>query len=259
MTTSDEMHRMLPSLVALVATSGCHTVFDLDHVPPAGTPGDGGPDAPVLDEDDDKLTDDSDNCPGVANADQLESDGDGIGDACDPHPATIDRILISDLFNGTTHELTADPSTWSLADGRLTTRGGADGTAATLSSVANQVAALEIGFVVDEYGMTDDNQVRIRIASSGADGDCELHGSPLNAGTVSFNGVTGLLTLPADLAPRTRHTMRFQIDTGDSPCRVDDTTFPGTGGVTTGTAVITLSITGMTFSLTHAVVYSNAQ
>ncbi|GAB3676601.1 thrombospondin type 3 repeat-containing protein [Salinisphaera aquimarina] len=45
---------------------------------------DGGGDAPTMqDEDNDSVPDDSDNCPLVANVDQTDTDGDGIGDACD--------------------------------------------------------------------------------------------------------------------------------------------------------------------------------
>jgi hypothetical protein len=36
-----------------------------------------------LDSDDDGVADDEDNCPDDANADQLDSDGDGAGDVCD--------------------------------------------------------------------------------------------------------------------------------------------------------------------------------
>ena len=39
---------------------------------------------PVADGDGDGVPDDSDNCPTVSNADQLDQDGDGVGNACDP-------------------------------------------------------------------------------------------------------------------------------------------------------------------------------
>ncbi len=38
---------------------------------------------PILDEDGDLIEDSEDNCPELGNADQIDSDGDGVGDACD--------------------------------------------------------------------------------------------------------------------------------------------------------------------------------
>lgn len=40
----------------------------------------------VLDSDGDGILDDADNCPAVANADQQDTDADGLGDACDAEP-----------------------------------------------------------------------------------------------------------------------------------------------------------------------------
>jgi len=59
--------------------------------------GDGVGDACDPDRDDDGRPDGSDNCPSVANADQSDGDGDGVGDACDAFPA--------------------DPTEWSDGDG----------------------------------------------------------------------------------------------------------------------------------------------
>jgi hypothetical protein len=42
------------------------------------------------DSDGDGICDETDNCPGLANADQLDSDGDGIGDVCDNCPNFAD-------------------------------------------------------------------------------------------------------------------------------------------------------------------------
>lgn len=61
------------------SNSGCPLRLDTDN--------DGIPDSIDTDDDNDGIPDERDNCPLVANADQRDTDGDGIGSACDP---TID-------------------------------------------------------------------------------------------------------------------------------------------------------------------------
>ncbi|MEM6581899.1 MAG: thrombospondin type 3 repeat-containing protein [Pseudomonadota bacterium] len=45
-----------------------------------------------LDADSDGIIDSSDNCPDIANADQLNTDGDAFGDVCDPYPEDADNL-----------------------------------------------------------------------------------------------------------------------------------------------------------------------
>jgi cyclophilin family peptidyl-prolyl cis-trans isomerase len=50
--------------------------------------------AAVTDTDGDAIADVEDNCPKVANTDQEDSDGDEVGDLCEPLPATMPQVRI---------------------------------------------------------------------------------------------------------------------------------------------------------------------
>ncbi len=64
-------------LILLVVVSACNQVLGLDATQPLDAY------VPLPDQDRDSIPDDRDNCIDVANADQLDTDGDSRGDACD--------------------------------------------------------------------------------------------------------------------------------------------------------------------------------
>lgn len=90
----------------LVLVTGCDQAFDLEHVE-LGSPT---ADATVCrdpgqlshDEDDDDVADGCDVCPNVSDPGQADTDGDGVGDLCDPNrDDPHDRLAYFDAFDGT--------------------------------------------------------------------------------------------------------------------------------------------------------------
>lgn len=78
-----------PEGVVVEAVFGCMDPLALNYLPEA-TEEDG---SCTYDADSDGLSDDSDNCPFVANPDQANADDDDLGDACDPYPFPENNLV----------------------------------------------------------------------------------------------------------------------------------------------------------------------
>ena len=151
--------------------------------------------APNTDEDGDGIVNTADNCPGIYNPTQDDGDGDGVGDACDPHVGRSgDRILYTEFFEGTAISLVpSDPSSWSMSDGALTTAGAADSTDAMLTLKKSAPSpTLEVGVTVVDYGTANVlKTVDLTLAYPGSTGLCRivsLHaGEPLGEVVTQVN------------------------------------------------------------------------
>ena len=250
-------------VVAAWGAAGCNQILGIDrtHLPDALVPG--------TDEDGDGVANDDDNCPGIPNTDQLDSDGDKVGDACDPHPTTPgDEIALAEFFEIEPYAFVADqPTSWMLRDGMVTTTADPDATDATLSLArVAKSPTLEIGFTLLDLGNNMFNdEIDLTLAFPSNSGLCqlkEMNGPGLDeiVTTVEVNDEAST-NLSAPLQPTAARSFALTREASASvygKCSLVGTAstamFPGVATDFT-TVNATIRIAGMRAAVRYAILY----
>jgi hypothetical protein len=173
-----------------------------------GPPGDDGALA-MHDEDQDGLADPVDNCPHLANADQTDSEGDGVGDACDPYPGiATETIVFFDPFVTKRAEWTHAGPTASFDGERMIV----DARGTAFSGMKPWARARDLfmwGASIMAIGVTSQRQLIITAIENPASFYCELFdsGTPRLSVTYTLDGqlypiiATDNLTVPLGPGP----------------------------------------------------------
>ena len=215
--------RWLPFVVAL---AGCDVVLGLQEQDPGPGPGN---------EDGDTARDEADNCPGIRNDQGENSDGDGVGDACDPAPTTPgDRILAFYGFDDP-DDLAWETASgnWVVADGQVTITSTQNVSQSFFTKHAPLLTppyTVEAHFTITEVAPFAAFGVLANTDSTGVGAACSLldHGATSDrvqawfVGTATENPITPLVAGES-------YRATFFVGSGDMHCEIEGITV-GQGG-----------------------------
>jgi hypothetical protein len=193
-------------IACALVTVGCDELWSIDHVDPLADDG-----SIILcaesahDEDDDHVADACDRCPGITD-DQSDTDGDGVGDMCDPSDTTSEQVKLFVTFAEPANQWTSIAGVWDHGLDSLTYSSvGLDGYGTTLytGTVPEPPFVIDFHFAIDSIGQQVSSfSVLLDSDDAGNGVSCGVHrqDSPLTDYVETVTADTSLSS-PAMIAP----------------------------------------------------------
>ncbi|HTL35707.1 MAG TPA: thrombospondin type 3 repeat-containing protein [Kofleriaceae bacterium] len=219
------------------------------------------------DEDQDGVADGADNCPAIFNQSQLDTDGDAVGDSCDPHPNSAgDHLANASFFAGNFGSWAPDQTAnWKSGPSELTTVQDADTTNATLSfAFSAQSPTLQVGFTIleDNNDTVYTNAITATVTSPSLSWSCFLSNT-ITTAPFSFlqqlhnGGADGntLVPLPQPLRVGSSTALQASLDVDRFRCDVAGASSPFTPVPNTNATSFSIQIEGVKVALAYALIY----